>query len=180
MRIRQAMRYAAVLLLPAFPPGSATSTARARTDGYGGAGVPDGIESPPYLPALKGAMALRFQAAPPVPMPEPKPTPATTPAAATPEPAPAARPAVAAETTTEPARKDPASPRTSSTYGRLESGLVADDARAAVRPEDFLPYFQIPGSSRNPNDVILVPGAPSAPVPGAIPPSSATYTQTPK
>ncbi len=47
--------------------------------------------------------------------------------------------------------------------------ILSDDVPAQVRPEDFLPYFQFPGSSG---------GADSAPTaPRSIPPSSATYTQ---
>jgi hypothetical protein len=45
--------------------------------------------------------------------------------------------------------------------------ILPDDTRAQIRAEDFLPYFQ-------------VPGAPSAASPGGLPPSSATYTQSPK
>jgi hypothetical protein len=59
--------------------------------------------------------------------------------------------------------------------------MIPDDARPTIRAEDFLPYFQIPGSAQQPSDVtLLVPAARSAPAPAAIPPSSATYTQTPK
>ena len=41
--------------------------------------------------------------------------------------------------------------------------ILPDDTRHQIRAEDFLPYFQIPGG----------------PVPAQLPPSSATYTQTP-
>ncbi len=59
--------------------------------------------------------------------------------------------------------------------------IIQDDLRPTARAEDFLPYFQMPGSARSSGDVtLLTPGLRSAPAPAAIPPSSATYTQTPK
>jgi len=51
--------------------------------------------------------------------------------------------------------------------------ILPDDARPQVHPEDFLPYFQIPGATRQPGDV-----TPVAPAPAPLPPSSATYTQS--
>jgi hypothetical protein len=61
--------------------------------------------------------------------------------------------------------------------------ILPDDARPTIRPEDFLPFFQIPGSATKPGDVTLLmpastmtPPAQSAPIPS----SSATYTQSPK
>jgi hypothetical protein len=59
--------------------------------------------------------------------------------------------------------------------------ILRDDVRPTVRAEDFLPYFQIPGSARNPGDVtFMVPGITTPPAPGSLPPSSATYTPTPQ
>lgn len=59
--------------------------------------------------------------------------------------------------------------------------ILRDELSPAVRPEDFLPYFQIPGAAQQPNDVtLLVPAPQSAPAPAPLPPSSATYSQTPK
>jgi len=58
--------------------------------------------------------------------------------------------------------------------------ILPDDARRQVRPEDFLPYFQIPGSRGNPDVTLLVPaslGQPANPPPQT---SSATYLQTDK
>jgi hypothetical protein len=46
--------------------------------------------------------------------------------------------------------------------------ILPDTSHPSVRPEDFLPYFQVPGSR----------SVPDAPVPGAIPQSSATYIQS--
>ena len=52
--------------------------------------------------------------------------------------------------------------------------ILPDDTRTKVRAEDFLPFFQPPGASSNPNDVTV---APTPPAPGIQPPSSATYRQ---
>jgi len=49
--------------------------------------------------------------------------------------------------------------------------ILPDEIQPKVRPEDFLPYFQFPGSNTGPSDV-----APP-PEPGKLPPSSATYRQ---
>ena len=46
----------------------------------------------------------------------------------------------------------------------IPPAILPDDTRPRVRAEDFLPYFRIPG----------------VPVPAQLPPSSATYTQTPR
>lgn len=43
--------------------------------------------------------------------------------------------------------------------------ILRDDTLPTMRPEDVLPYFQYPGS------------VPAAPLPVAVPPSSATYRQ---
>ena len=59
--------------------------------------------------------------------------------------------------------------------------ILHDELRPQVRPEDFLPYFQVPGSATQSGAVI--PGAYTprgAPEPAPLPPSSATYTQTPQ
>ena len=55
--------------------------------------------------------------------------------------------------------------------------ILPDEVRPQIRPEDVLPYFQIPGSGRNPAMTVLVPaplGQPSQPPPQT---SSATYLQ---
>lgn len=58
--------------------------------------------------------------------------------------------------------------------------ILPDAAGPSIRPEDFLPYFQIPGSGK-PGDVnLLVPASflQGAPAAAPIAPSSATYTQS--
>jgi hypothetical protein len=66
-----------------------------------------------------------------------------------------------------------------STPSRSPRPILADDTRPEARPEDFLPFFQIPVTQ--PDDVnVIVPGARA---PGALSPmpySSATYRQTPR
>jgi len=52
--------------------------------------------------------------------------------------------------------------------------ILPDDTRPKVRAEDFLPFFQFPGSGANPSDVTVAP-APTEP--GKLPPSTATYRQ---
>jgi hypothetical protein len=77
-------------------------------------------------------------------------------------PAPAPAPA------TPPASAAPAAPP------RSPPPILADDLRPRVKPEDFLPYFLYPGQG----GTVVVPLVPAAaPVPGVLPPSSATYRQ---
>jgi hypothetical protein len=57
--------------------------------------------------------------------------------------------------------------------------ILPDEMRPQVRPEDFLPFFQIPGTHGNPDVTVVVPiqGQPAQPAPQT---SSATYLQTDK
>lgn len=146
--------------------------------------------SRPYL-AVAGAVPLRFEE----PMLPPPPDQIVRPpAGAPPQPA---IPSSAAES--EPARESvpdradapdapdvtgsPESPASSPSDAPSASvpkekspppAILPDDTRPRVRAEDFLPFFQFPGSTANPNDVTL---APIPPAPGRQPPSSATYRQ---
>jgi hypothetical protein len=55
---------------------------------------------------------------------------------------------------------------------------LPDDAHPKVRPEDFLPFFQFPGSGANGSNGVAAPAAPpEPPKPGTLPPSTATYEQ---
>ncbi|MEO7597437.1 MAG: hypothetical protein ABIV50_00790 [Opitutus sp.] len=57
--------------------------------------------------------------------------------------------------------------------------ILPDETRSQARPEDFLPFFQIPATQ--PGDVNVIVSAPRAPAnPSSLPLSSATYTQTPR
>lgn len=141
-----------------------------------------------YLPVL-GAPQLRFQPKPIMTEPVSKPASETGPTAPTTSSSPtndfiipqlygAADPVKDAagqnSADTPAAAKPPTAPKP-------PPAILYDDLRPATRAEDFLPYFQMPGSARSAGDVnLLIPAPRSAPAPAAIPPSSATYTQTPK
>lgn len=183
---RTALRTLSLLLLPTLAPHSADALPRSHS--------PAAAKSPaPYLPVI-GAPHLRFlEAAPPPDLvarppaaapPQPALTPAENTVAA--DNATAARsvttPETPAETTppTDPIDPPAAAPSAESS-GNSAPPILPDDARPQVRPEDFLPYFQIPGSAQKAGDVtLLVPAPFSAPTGAPLPPSSATYTQTPK
>jgi hypothetical protein len=186
---RKALHCLALLLLPAVAPKGADALPRAHPP-RDRAGSP-GSAPIPYLPAL-GTPSLRFQEATPPPDLVTRP-----PAAAPPQPAlttrentiaadnaaaalsvasPAPEPAAMPVAPTKPAAKD------SAPAAKTPSAIIPDDARPAVRPEDFLPYFQIPGAAKQSGDVtLLVPAPSSAPTaPSTIPNSSATYTTSPR
>lgn len=189
-RVIKVLHGLSLLALPAFTLGVLNAAPPLRTS------IPEPAsqapEPTPYLPVV-GSPALRFQeaapppdlatrppaAAPPMPAPtlvdlseteanpsEPKtidlvPTPVAPPPAKSAAESPAAEPPVPAAKTPPP--------------------ILRDEIRSSVRPEDFLPYFQIPGSDQSSPDVTLLAPAPrSAPAPAPLPRSSATYTQTPK
>ena len=58
--------------------------------------------------------------------------------------------------------------------------ILPDEVRPQARPEDFLPFFQIPATqSGDVNVIVPVPHSPGS-VTTALPASSATYTQTPR
>ena len=89
------------------------------------------------------------------------------------EPAPATSPALAGAASGEKSAGVPTE--------KVTPPILPDEIRATVRPEDFLPYFQIPGSARRADDVTLLVPVPRVPnAQGSLPSSSATYTQTPK
>lgn len=193
--VRRALHCLSLLLLPALAPDGAQALPRSRPPGSG----PE-LRNPnalPYLPKV-GAPPLRFQELAPPPDLASRP-----PAAAPPTPAlsptetsvalanaAAARSTVvatqeAAERIEAPAPATPA-PELSTKAAppapaKTPPAILPDNARPTVRPEDFLPYFQIPGSARQAGDVtVIVPSAPATPNPAQLPPSSATYRQTPK
>jgi hypothetical protein len=144
-----------------------------------------GLRSPPYLRTI-GPAPLRFEEQPSMPDPV---SPPSAPMVATP-PADAATEIAAIEppaavtttsiqevaTTPEPAPNENESPA-----AKAPLPILRDDARPAVRPEDLIPYFQLPGSSHKPGGLnVIVPVPPSDQAPASVPPSSATYTQTPR
>lgn len=189
--VRRALHCLSLVLLPTLAPEGVHALPRSRPPGSG----PDlrNAEPNPYLPKL-GAPALRFQEATPPPDLVVRPAAAAppTPPLSPTETSVALANAAAAQSTVAPTRPapDPASapakpaatetPAPASPPTKTPPPILPDAARPSVRPEDFLPYFQIPGAARNPSDVtIIAPAAINAPPPpAALPPSSATYTQS--
>jgi hypothetical protein len=143
-----------------------------------------------YLPTL-GAPELRFLAEPPPLDPNVHPPATSLPKGADPL-APdftAAESAISAENAraASPAREIPPEPTVETREPAAlppkaaPTPILPDDTRPHTKPDDFLPFFQVPGSASRPGDVILtVPAPASAGQPAPLPPSSATYTQTPK
>jgi hypothetical protein len=189
--VRRALHCLSLLLLPALAPDGVRALPHSGTPGR----RPDlrNANVTPYLPTL-GAPPLRIQEASPPPdlVTRPAaaapPTPALTPTEASVALANAAAARSAAVTAVEqpepiaPPEPPPAAEVEAPAPAKTPPPILPDEARPTVRPEDFLPYFQIPGSSpRSPDVTLLVPAVPTAPSPAAtLPPSSATYTQSPK
>jgi hypothetical protein len=177
--VRKALRGLSLLLLPALALEEGHAVTRLGS-------IPrSSAPMTPYLPVL-GAPALRFQepAPPPDLVTRPAagapPTPALTPTESSVAQANVAAAHSAAVTTsepTEPVTAPTSEPKVKAPAPKNPSPILPDDVRPIVRPEDFLPYFQLPGSPNQSGDVLLVPVPRS---PGILPPSSATYTQTPK
>ena len=160
-------------------------------EGYAGPRLRNALwpsaEPAPYLPVL-GSPSIRIDQAPPPPDLVTRPAPAAPPVPAlTPtESTVAVANADAARSTTAPsaaaptdaAPVDAATPAASTLPpppppAKTPAPILPDNLHPVVHPEDFLPYFQIPGTGHP--DVIVAPGAPA---PAPIPASSATYTQT--
>jgi hypothetical protein len=181
---RRALHCLSLLLLPAMAPKGADALPRNRPGSEGNR--PMSPKPASYL-SVVGAPPLRFQEATPPPDLTTRP-----PAAAPPQPAltptensvAADNAAATRSISTGPAPAVPElkpAPKEAAPASKTPPAILPDDARPTVRPEDFLPYFQIPGSAKHAGDVTLLTPMPStAPAPAAIPPSSATYTQTPK
>ncbi len=178
------LHYVALLLLPVLDATNTNATGRSRSTGQFRAPAPAG--STPYLLAL-GPPPLRFQEYTPPPdlstrLPAGAPPPPSGSASLNPPSSDVILPI--AET---PSLPPPAATKSDvkDTPGRPKksapSAIIPDDTRAPVRPEDFLPFFQIPGTAKGPAEVsVVVPIPGSVPPPAPLPPSSATYTQTPR
>ena len=188
--MHRALRYiSSLLLLPALVPKSVSGNSRSRLNTSAALNL--GNAEPVLLPylAVVGGPPLRFQAATPPPDLTVRPAAAIPPvptaasfessdAHAASKPSEAALAdskssslAANAASSDQPANTGPAAPTKAP-----PPSLLPDDARPAIRPEDFLPYFQIPGQSGGVN--LLVPVPRGAPAPAPLPPSSATYTQS--
>jgi hypothetical protein len=181
----RALRYVALILLPMLVP-SAKAAGRSRIQSQLGVRAPEG--SAPYLLAI-GPPPLRFQAyepppdlstrlpagAPPVPHADSSSN-SSAPDVIPFEPEATSLPNTVSTTKT-PTKENPVNPHKRS----APAPIIPDDTRPHVRPEDFLPYFQIPGSAQGPAEVSVVMPVPrTAPAPAPLPASSATYTTTPR
>ena len=184
---RRALHCLALLLLPAMAPEGVHALPRSRPSG----GSEGSVGPSPYLPAA-GAPPLRFQEAAPPPdlLTRPSaaapPTPTLTPTessvalanAAAARSAAVTPPETASISSTPSPTPEKSAPKNAPT--KTPPPILPDNVRPTIRPEDFLPYFQIPGAAQNPGDVtLLVPAAKTPATPSAtLPPSSATYTQS--
>ncbi len=164
-------------------PGITEANMRSRLPDSNGGTPANDAGSLPYL-KLTGALALRFSASPPPPPPDLTTKPA---ASAPPFPvtsAPAATtlshltPPPVVTATIPPATPAPSAPtsQTAPAGPNPPPAILPDDTHSSTRPEDFLPFFQFPGSA---GDVtVSSPATPARPpTPGQLPPSSATYQQ---
>jgi hypothetical protein len=142
------------------------------------------VRRPSYL-AIVGPPPLRFQEALPPPDPAiarlsgPPPPPAVpaderasssekVSAITAPPLSPAANPSTPAPSPASP----PASAQPPPVTPPAAPSILPDEMRTNTRPEDFLPFFQLPGAAPQTGDATA-----SAPTPGKLPPSAATYTQ---
>ena len=75
----------------------------------------------------------------------------------------------------QPVEPKPAKPEEPATPTVKPKPIIPDDTRRKLQSQDFLPLFRFPGSGGPSEDV--TPAVPTPPVPGALPPSSATYTE---
>jgi hypothetical protein len=187
--VRRMLRCLSLLLLPALAPEAAPAWPRQRQAPRPGDSG-SGSESLPYLTTM-GAPQLRFQKA------LPPPDLSGRPGAAAP-PVPSLSPIestvalanlAAARFTSISARTDDVAPVTElpsetkavpAPVKAVPPPILIDDTRPAVKPEDFLPFFQIPGTApRAGETTVIVPATlPVAPTAAPLPPSSATYTQS--
>jgi hypothetical protein len=184
---RRALRCLALLLVPALAPGGALAVSRVRP---ASSGISlHGVDPAPYLP-VRGALSLRFQEEPPPPdlttrpAAAAPPTPALTPTETSVAQANAAAARSASVVAQEPVATTPVAPVVAEPVApppKAAPAILPDDVRPAARPEDFLPYFQLPGSNpKSPDVTLLVPAPKTPPAPAPLPASSATYTQSPR
>jgi len=198
-RVRPSSRMLALLLLPVLLPEYAVGTPRPRPS----AGLPVRVEPEAPSPYLRqvGPVPLRFQLAPPPPAPWPAslaPTDETTVTGPSPsdativtqaslpvqDPTPVA--ATDEESTATVAERGPtstggaSSPPAKAGPERTPSPILVDELHATVRPEDFLPFFLLPGTKAGEAGTTLMVPVPRQAVPSTpMPPSSATYNRLP-
>jgi hypothetical protein len=128
----------------------------------------------PYLAAI-GVRALRFADAPPERTDEPPPFTLPKPIVVAPELPPALEPPPPPPPP-PPAEEIKAAPPPAPA-GSKPLLIIPDDTKRAVRPEDVLPFFQLPHGAGEPSVNIAVPFTPAQPSAATLPPSSATYQE---
>jgi hypothetical protein len=175
----RALHCAALLLLPALV------ATPAGAEYYVSVNSLTASRSSAYL-AMIGVPTLRFQEFLPPPEPIPRPGPDRHRSAAAEPPA---DPVIAPEkkliASAPPPSKPPAAPAPPGPGPRAASSgapvpepppttptILLDEMRPNTRPEDFLPFFQLPGMKTQLGD-----STNSVPAPAQLPPSSATYQQ---
>jgi hypothetical protein len=173
---RKAFQCLTLLLLPTILPRGILAGARSRASVGGGADRLE-AEPAPYLPNV-GSPPLRFEEVqvaqePPLRHAETQLSSPGSQAAQAPSAAGASESAKPSPETHDVAKDTPSAPAAAPSVPPPVP-ILPDTARPQVQAEDFLPYFMIPGSERGADS------APRASEPGRLPPSSATYTQTPK
>lgn len=198
LRLRQASHCLALLLLPALAPGFSRAVPRPRTTPGPEAAIQTRHLPQPYLRVV-GAPPLRFVEVTPPADPITRMPPPGTPVAPTDNPTAELEPSTeaTADVSTEPgvatevAETMPAArplPTTVVPATRVEpepasrgpAPILPDDTRPSLQPEDFLPFFQLPGTGGLSGEVNVITRMPAqAPAPPALPPSSAIYRQTP-
>lgn len=135
----------------------------------------------PYLAAV-GAPALRFGEAIPPPDLSVRPAAGAPPPSIEEHSAPLIDPVRGDVTTVPPtslaAEALPTAETNKSAPAKPPTAILPDDTRPKVRAEDFLPFFQFPGSASANGDVTVVAPVPSSASTAApLPASSATYRQ---
>lgn len=139
--------------------------------------------SRPYL-AVVGSPALRFGEAIPPPDLTVRPAAGAPPQMIEEHSAPLTEPVKGDVSVVPPATvaaasaSSPAPELEKSAPAKSPPAILPDDTRPKVRAEDFLPFFQFPGSAPANGDVTVVAPLPaSAPTAAPLPASSATYRQ---
>ena len=178
MGARRALHCLSLLLLPALVPSSMPAVGRQRTSLGVAADCQEGEQSP-YLP-LVGPPPLRFQDVSPPPDLSAKPAAAAPPQPHLTQAESTVKMANSAASSVVPAAKPPEANAKEATSESAETPkdppvtILPDTVRPQVQAEDFLPFFLIPGNTAKSDGQV-----PAAPRPGQLPPSSATYIQTP-
>lgn len=126
------------------------------------------IEAPaPYL-AVVGSPPLRFQAPPVIAMPDPTERKLKTSSEGSPPPVDSSLASSSPASSSGASKAAPTADKNAKPPEGSEPSIIKDELRPQVRPEQFLPFFQLPG----PGSLPITPD-----VQPPLPPSTATYRQ---